>query len=104
MMPILVSPSTKPTPTMCPKLIAATSWDKLKFPNRPVSFVFKAAIATATKLQIIITNAVLNPQGSVCGIAAIIKLFNKKSALPIATHVWQLLVNWRDRQPTHAHN
>jgi hypothetical protein len=29
------------------------------------------------KLQMVITNAVLNPQGSVCGIAAIIKLFNK---------------------------
>ena len=34
-------------------------------------------IAIATKLEIIMTNAVLNPQGSVWGIAAMIKLFNK---------------------------
>jgi len=34
-------------------------------------------IATAAKFETIVTNAVFNPQGSIWGIAAMMKLFNK---------------------------
>jgi hypothetical protein len=88
MTPALVSPRTKPTPKICPKLKVASNSGKLKLRNKsglpigrsgppPGFWMANLPIATATKLQITITRAVPKPQGSVWGIAAIKKCSNK---------------------------